>query len=161
MLTAPADTRGAQQSRSACAHPQCGYCDWPGTAAPSEELCCALWCNKPLASEESSLQCLKGWAVIPGNVATTDVVAAIAQAHIPVSPPRTSSCSDHSWSSTGVPGTLLTFAKELGQGGGNTNKDIHQSLSSWICPGTAGSLPVDTLHPTDELRPPQAPSVVT
>lgn len=81
--------------------------------------------------EEEGLQCLEGWFVTLGNVLlTTDLLIFPTQGHIPVSPPHTSSYSNHSWSLICVPETLLTFAKELGEEGGKNKKDIHQSLSS-------------------------------
>lgn len=53
---------------------------------------------------------------------TTDLLVFPARAHIPVSLPHTSSYSNHSWSLTCVPETVLTFAKELG--GRRKNKKI-------------------------------------
>lgn len=59
-----------------------------------------------------------------------DLLIFPTQAHVPVSPPHTSSCSNRSWSLICVPETALTFAKELVEGGGKNKKDIHQSPSS-------------------------------
>lgn len=75
--------------------------------------------------EEEGLWCFKGWFVILSDaLLTTDLLKFPTQAHIPGSPPHTSSYSGHSWSLICVPETALTFAKELrgGEGGKKPHK---------------------------------------